>query len=144
LIFYATQLNIIRNTENFMDPKEVSNSIVEGDNKAAEEWTRKALEAGMDPVTIMNEGLILGMDIVGEKFQSREFFMPEMLVAARAMKASMGPGQAAVDRVSELLQPSGGVRHGAGRLARYRREPGGDDAGGRRLRCHTSGAGCNS
>ena len=72
-----------------MDPKEVSKYVIEGDNKAAEDWTRQALEDGMDPVSIINEGLIPGMDVVGEKFQSREYFMPEMLVAARAMKASM-------------------------------------------------------
>jgi 5-methyltetrahydrofolate--homocysteine methyltransferase len=78
-----------QDTEAFMDPKEVSAFIIEGDNQGAEEWTKKALEDGMDPVTIINDGLIPGMDVVGEKFQTREFFMPEMLVAARAMKASM-------------------------------------------------------
>jgi len=39
---------------------------------------------------ILNEGLISGMDIVGDKFQKNEFYVPEMLIAARAMKAGMG------------------------------------------------------
>ncbi len=72
-----------------MDLSEVRQYIVDGDSEAAEDWTRRALEEGMDPKVIINQGLIPGMDVVGDKFQNREYFMPEMLVAARAMKASM-------------------------------------------------------
>ena len=72
-----------------MDPSEVSRYVIEGDADAAEEWTRQALEKGMHPAVIINQGLIPGMDVVGEKFQNREYFMPEMLISARAMKAAM-------------------------------------------------------
>ena len=72
-----------------MDLSEVSRYVVEGMADEAEEWTRRALKEGMEPSVIVNRGLIAGMDVVGEKFQNREFFMPEMLVAARAMKRSM-------------------------------------------------------
>ncbi len=72
-----------------MDLGDVSRHIVEGDQEAALAWVRRALDEGMDPSVIINEGLIPGMDVVGDKFQSQEYFMPEMLVAARAMKACM-------------------------------------------------------
>lgn len=72
-----------------MELGDLNRYIVEGNEEAAVDWTRRALEEGMDPSVIINEGLIPGMDVVGDKFQSREFFMPEMLVAARAMKSSM-------------------------------------------------------
>ncbi|MDP6402274.1 MAG: corrinoid protein [SAR202 cluster bacterium] len=72
-----------------MDLSEVTRYVIEGEAEAAEEWTLKALEEGMDPLVIVNQGLIPGMDVVGEKFQNREYYMPEMLVSARAMKMSM-------------------------------------------------------
>ena len=72
-----------------MDLKDVSRYVIEGMADEAEEWTRQALEEGMEPAVIVNEGLIPGMDVVGEKFASLEYFMPEMLVSARAMKKSM-------------------------------------------------------
>ncbi len=72
-----------------MDLGELSRYIVEGKADEVGEWTRRALEEGMEPAVIVNKGLIPGMDVVGDRFQNREYFMPEMLVAARAMKRSM-------------------------------------------------------
>ncbi len=72
-----------------MDLSEVSKYVIEGMADEAEEWTKKAIAEGMEPAVIVNEGLIPGMDVVGEKFASLEYFMPEMLVSARAMKKSM-------------------------------------------------------
>lgn len=72
-----------------MDPSEVSRYVIEGDADSAEKWTRQALEKGMDPLVIINHGLIPGMDVVGDRFQNRDYFMPEMLISARAMKAAM-------------------------------------------------------
>ncbi len=72
-----------------MDLGDVSRYVIEGMADEAEEWTRQALEEGMAPMVIINQGLIPGMDVVGEKFRNREYYMPEMLVASRAMKKSM-------------------------------------------------------
>ena len=72
-----------------MDLSEVSSYIIEGKVDEAESWTRKALDEGIEPTVIVNQGLIPGMDVVGEKFENREYYMPEMLVAAKAMKRSM-------------------------------------------------------
>jgi 5-methyltetrahydrofolate--homocysteine methyltransferase len=72
-----------------MDTAEIKDFIILGNAKEAEDWTRKALDEGMDALTIVNEGLIPGMDVVGEKFKNYEYYMPEMLISSRAMKASM-------------------------------------------------------
>jgi 5-methyltetrahydrofolate--homocysteine methyltransferase len=72
----------------------LAQAILEGKRNDAVELTRKLIEAGVTPKQILDEGLIAGMSIAGEKFKNGEYFVPEILVAARAMKASM-----------ELLRP---------------------------------------
>jgi 5-methyltetrahydrofolate--homocysteine methyltransferase len=72
-----------------MDIAEIKDFIIVGNAKGAEEWTKKALDEGMDALNIVNEGLIPGMDVVGEKFKNYEYYMPEMLISSRAMKAAM-------------------------------------------------------
>ena len=72
-----------------MDLSELVRFVVEGDADNAESFTLEALAQGIPAGDIVNTGLIPGMDIVGEKFTSREYFMPEMLVSARAMKRAM-------------------------------------------------------
>ncbi len=63
--------------------------VIRGDHKDAEQWTRDALEQGVGARQIIDEGLIVGMDEVGRRFKANEYHMPEVLIAARAMKASM-------------------------------------------------------
>jgi 5-methyltetrahydrofolate--homocysteine methyltransferase len=63
----------------------IRNWVISGKRKEAVEETRKALAAGVDPAAIMKEGLIGAMSIVGQKFSSGEFFLPQMMIAARAM-----------------------------------------------------------
>lgn len=53
------------------------------------EYVQLALEAGIDPATILGEGLMQGMKIVGEKFETGEFFIPDMLASAQAVAAVM-------------------------------------------------------
>jgi corrinoid protein of di/trimethylamine methyltransferase len=52
--------------------------------------SQKALEQGEEPLTIINQGLVPGMEIVGEKFQTGEYFLPHMIIAANAMQQAMG------------------------------------------------------
>jgi 5-methyltetrahydrofolate--homocysteine methyltransferase len=69
-------------------------AVIGGDRTAVESGVKKALEEGIEPTLILNEGLIKAMDEVGKRFESGEFFVPEMLIAARAMKtgvALLGP-----------------------------------------------------
>ena len=60
-----------------------------GDMVAVEAATRKALDEGMSPKEILDNGLIAGMDIVGVDFKAGDLFIPEVLLCARAMHASM-------------------------------------------------------
>jgi 5-methyltetrahydrofolate--homocysteine methyltransferase len=77
-----------------MDIKAIYEAVIRGDRTAVEAGVKKALEEGTKPDVILNEGLIKAMDEVGKRFESGEFFVPEMLIAARAMKtgvAILGP-----------------------------------------------------
>jgi corrinoid protein of di/trimethylamine methyltransferase len=68
---------------------EITNSIIEGDPDAALLHTTKALESGLEPLQIVDDGLVRGMDIVGEKFSNGEMFLPHMVMAAKGMEKSM-------------------------------------------------------
>jgi len=69
--------------------KALAHAILEGKRNEAVELTQKLVDAGVTPKQILDEGLIAGMSVAGEKFKNGEYFVPEILVAARAMKASM-------------------------------------------------------
>ena len=66
--------------------QEVYDLVAKGKAKAIAGAVQEALDAGCDPSDILNKGMIAAMDEVGAKFKSGEIFVPEMLVAARAMK----------------------------------------------------------
>lgn len=65
---------------------EVYELVEKGKSKLIGAAVKEALDAGCDPNAILNEGMIAAMDAVGEKFKDGVIFVPEMLVAARAMK----------------------------------------------------------
>ncbi len=67
----------------------LSQAVVKGDRNEAKRLTQAAIDAGMGPQEIVEGGLVPGMGIVGEKFKKNEIFVPEMLIAARAMKEAM-------------------------------------------------------
>ncbi len=69
--------------------QEIAHYLIIGKHKEVETLTQKALEEGMDVMTVLNEGLIAGMSVVGDKFRKGEYFVPEVLLSARAMKAGM-------------------------------------------------------
>lgn len=64
---------------------EISENIQKGKAKIVKELVQKALDEGISANDILNEGLLAGMNIVGEKFKNNEIYVPEVLVAARAM-----------------------------------------------------------
>jgi 5-methyltetrahydrofolate--homocysteine methyltransferase len=65
-------------------------AVIEGNAAKVKELTQRALDGGDAPQSLLDEALIPAMDVVGEKFANREFFIPEMLIAARAMQAGLG------------------------------------------------------
>ena len=66
--------------------EEIASAVERGKAKLVPGLVEEALDEGADPVEILNKGMIDAMGIVGEKFKNNEIFVPEMLVAARAMK----------------------------------------------------------
>ncbi len=71
------------------DLKEIADSLIKGKAPQVKELVKKALDEGVGVEKILNEALVAGMDVVGKKFQANEFYVPEMLIAARAMKTGM-------------------------------------------------------
>ncbi|MBT3269245.1 corrinoid protein [Candidatus Poribacteria bacterium] len=69
--------------------EDLANSIISGKADAAVEATEGALADGTPAAEILTDGLIAGMQVVGERFKNHEFYVPEVLIAARAMKMSM-------------------------------------------------------
>jgi 5-methyltetrahydrofolate--homocysteine methyltransferase len=76
------------------DLKALSEAIIKGDQNTAVEITKAALGEGMAPASVLSEGLIAGMNVIGVRFKANEVYIPEVLIAARAMKMAM-----------ELLEP---------------------------------------
>lgn len=74
--------------------EDISSAVQWGKKKEVKPLVQQALDEGMEPTVILNEGLVPAMDIIGDKFSAGEVFVPEMLVAARAMAAG-----------TQILQP---------------------------------------
>jgi 5-methyltetrahydrofolate--homocysteine methyltransferase len=68
---------------------ELHEYVINGDGDEVVEFVQKALAEGVEPNQILNEGLILPMKVVGDRFETGEYFVPEMLVAARAMQEGL-------------------------------------------------------
>lgn len=64
-------------------------SLVAGDPDATVDGTRQALAAGIEPLAIIDGGLVPGMRIVGEKYSTGEYFLPNLIVSASGMKQAM-------------------------------------------------------
>ncbi len=67
------------------------NAILEGDAKAAAAAARIALERGEDPLALIAGCMMPAMEEVGSRFETEKYFVPEMLLAARAMKSALEP-----------------------------------------------------
>ena len=71
------------------DMKALSEAVITGDQTRALEITRAAISEGVPPGIILNDGLIAGMNVIGERFKNNEVYIPEVLIAARAMKSAL-------------------------------------------------------
>ena len=76
------------------DLEALAEALIKGDRNAVSEMTTQAVEEGVGAKDILEQGLIAGMNVVGKRFKANEVYVPEVLIAARAMKAGM-----------EILQP---------------------------------------
>ena len=64
---------------------DISENLQKGKAKIVKELVQQAINEGADPNQILNDGLLAGMSVIGEKFKNNEIYVPEVLVAARAM-----------------------------------------------------------
>ncbi len=71
------------------DLQAVAESLIKGQAPQVEQGVQQALDEGVPVREILHEGLIAGMNVVGAKFKNNEFYIPEVLIAARAMKTGM-------------------------------------------------------
>jgi 5-methyltetrahydrofolate--homocysteine methyltransferase len=72
-----------------MGLKEIADNLIKGKAPEVKELVQRAIDEGEDVQKVLNEGLVAGMSVVGAKFKANEFYVPEVLIAARAMKAGM-------------------------------------------------------
>lgn len=77
------------------DLSALAEAIINGKQPVAKELAEQALAEGTPASEVLNKGLMAGMSVVGERFKNNEFYVPEVLIAARAMKGAM-----------EVLRPS--------------------------------------
>ncbi|MGD2175863.1 MAG: B12-binding domain-containing protein, partial [Candidatus Brocadiaceae bacterium] len=71
------------------DLQALAEALIKGDRDTVVEHVQEALDEGIDAEKILDDGLVAGMDVVGRKFKNNEFYVPEVLIAARAMHAGM-------------------------------------------------------
>jgi 5-methyltetrahydrofolate--homocysteine methyltransferase len=76
------------------DLASLADALTKGDRETVVELTQQAIDEGLAPKEILEQGLIAGMSVVGTRFKNNEIYVPEVLIAARAMKAAL-----------EVLQP---------------------------------------
>lgn len=68
--------------------KEISQAIIDGNSEKAEVLTKQSLDNGISPLDIFRQGMVPGMGVVGEKMKAGEYYIPEVLMSAEAMKAA--------------------------------------------------------
>ena len=71
------------------EPAELYDAILTGNAKKAKEVTKEALAAKVDPSELVQKYMIPAMDEVGKRFECKEYFVPELLLSARAMKGAL-------------------------------------------------------
>ena len=69
--------------------KDIAEQVQLGDDERVSALTAQAIEQGIHPTAILNDGLIAGMNVVGKLFKDHEIFLPDVLMAAKAMHAGL-------------------------------------------------------
>jgi corrinoid protein of di/trimethylamine methyltransferase len=69
--------------------KKLSQAVIDGEPEEAEDLATKVLAQGVDPLTSINQGLKVGMERVGELFASGEYYLPDLIIGAEAMKVAL-------------------------------------------------------
>lgn len=88
---------------------QITASLVAGDPDAVVDGTRRALEAGIEPLAIIDAGLVPGMRVVGDKYSTGEYFLPNLIVSASGMKQAMAVLEPELKARRQELKSAGGV-----------------------------------
>ena len=84
------KLDTLQDQERQLDLlKNIADSLQRGDDKKTAELTSRAIDESLSPKTILDDGLIAGMTVIGRKFKAHEIFLPDVLLAAKAMYAGL-------------------------------------------------------
>jgi corrinoid protein of di/trimethylamine methyltransferase len=79
----------------------MAQSIIDGEVEEASQLARQAIEAGIDPLAAINDGFVKGLDHVGEEFGCGEMFLPDLVLAAEAMKAAVAVLEPELERTGQ-------------------------------------------
>jgi corrinoid protein of di/trimethylamine methyltransferase len=88
---------------------EITASLIAGDPDGTVEGTRRALAAGVEPLAIIEGGLVPGMRVVGEKYATGEYFLPNLIVSASGMKQAMALLEPELKARRQAIKSSGTV-----------------------------------
>ncbi|MBN2148414.1 MAG: corrinoid protein [Anaerolineales bacterium] len=88
---------------------QITGSLVDGDPELTVDLTKQALQAGIEPMTIIEGGLVPGMNIVGEKFSAGEYFLPHLIISASGMQQAMDLLEPELHARSQQMKVSGKV-----------------------------------
>lgn len=101
--------------------EDIKAAVIDGRPKRVKEYTEQAVAEGVDANTIINDGLIAGMGVVGILFKNNELYVPEVLIAAKAMHAGMEvvkpllAGSSAVEKGTVVIGTVKGDMHDIGK-----------------------------
>jgi 5-methyltetrahydrofolate--homocysteine methyltransferase len=101
----VTAPSVARKELNVLNLEALKEAVIKGRRKEAVELTQQAIQEGHDPELIIDRYLISALNLVGERFQRREIFVPEMMISAKTM-------QACVDLLKPLLAKETGYNLG--------------------------------
>lgn len=87
----------------------LTESLIAGDPDGVADLTRQALEAGLEPIDIIQKGLTPGMTEVGEKFQCGDYFLPDLIFSANSMQAAMKLLEPELRRRQQAIESPGTV-----------------------------------
>jgi 5-methyltetrahydrofolate--homocysteine methyltransferase len=71
------------------DLEKIAQAIIGGKAEEVKTYVQQVLDEGLEPKKVLDEGLIAGMNVIGKRFKNNEIYVPEVLIAARAMHAGM-------------------------------------------------------
>src|SRR2546426_11040677 len=87
----------------------MARALIIGDKDTVARKTREGLDLAMDPKALIFKGLIPGMDVVGEKFRRNEYYVPQVLLSARAMYAGLDLLKPLITAAARAGEPPGAV-----------------------------------